>query len=281
MASLGELLQGDQFSKLKDLRDDLPTQEGANASSEAAAKSADYGNLFSKQMAQDAVDAQSIPGHTAEQSAETLAPKELPATLGERGLQTVEDAVPNATSKAGKVIELGSDAYKTLPGAAENTLPTVVEGGAGETAMSGLSGLLSKGIPLAGALSMLFSSTPTSTLADEMPGMRKGTPPPATPAPTDKDSTKAPISTQENRAPSASDEETPTEAREPSAPGQSLKDMLNSVFGSDLNDNALQEAQQHRNQLEKQALMGRAGKEIAAGISRGAYNPNYLSLIHI
>ncbi len=55
----------------------------------------------------------------------------------------------------------------------------------------------------------------------------------------------------------------------------SLKDMLNNIFGTDLSDSAIKEAQQHRNELERQALSNMAGEQIAAGLSRGAYKPTF------
>ena len=63
----------------------------------------------------------------------------------------------------------------------------------------------------------------------------------------------------------------------PNAPTNtsSPKDMLSSIFGGDLSDSAIKEAQAHRNDLEATSLMGRAGKEIAQGLSRGSYTPNY------
>lgn len=204
-------------------------------------------------------------------------------------LQVLKDQLPEGVAPAtDDTITLGSDAYRTLPGPegmlgqaesqlpalAEKAAPAGAEAGMGEAALSGLGSLLSKGMPITAAIATLLNSTPTSTLADDMPGMRGG----KTPPPSDKDVSKKPIPTQAARSVAADDEdedETPTEARQPKPTGQSMKDMLSGLFGSDLGDDALKEAQQHRNQLEQVALAGRAGKEINAGLSRGAYNPNY------
>lgn len=85
MADISELLSHsnpEQYKKLLDLRDQVRMSQGENAAnaSKAAAES-DYGNLFSKQLSQDAVDAQSLPGKSAADSAkvfESAPPAEIP-----------------------------------------------------------------------------------------------------------------------------------------------------------------------------------------------------------
>lgn len=61
----------------------------------------------------------------------------------------------------------------------------------------------------------------------------------------------------------------------PADPQDYMKQLLASLYGGGISDSALKEAQQHRNEMERSALAGRAGKEIAAALSRGAYKPDY------
>jgi len=91
------------------------------------------GDALSKPHVEDLVKQQSLPGKSALQSAETLAPKELPVPASNVYNKAQQSALSKAAqaakgSVAEGVIELGKDEFKQLP-YLESNLPAVVNKG--------------------------------------------------------------------------------------------------------------------------------------------------------
>lgn len=156
----GQRASGDFDALNKPLAEDLVNQ--ASLPGKSAADSANilnqipeapptptnYDKIFGKQIAQDVVDQASKPSNvsSAEQSAEILAPKELPVVSGpssriSEALRKLGAASEGDTGDG--VITLGKNEYSNLPALIEKNLPAVIgdgaEGVAAGAAKAGLS----------------------------------------------------------------------------------------------------------------------------------------------
>jgi len=170
-ATLADALSPEQLANYKAMSYELPSQ-----SSGASSTLPDYNELMSKPYAQDIVNQNAMPRpSTAEQAAEVLAPKELPAVIGERGLaplagQGTAEAAAEASSNLPAVIpEASSNLPAVIPEASSNlpaVLPEAASAASEGSIMRAAGALASKlGLPLTVAYEML-KSTPGAPEGD-------------------------------------------------------------------------------------------------------------------
>jgi len=283
MADISELLNStdpDTLRKLLALRDQLGGQDAYNAVNSSSlpteattnpATASDYSQLFAKQHAQDLVDAQSIPGKSAADSASVLVPN--PPGTAEQAEANMADA---AKSGAGDV------ASESAPAAEE-----LATAGAADTGAS----ILGKALGPAAALAGLYGGQTAPSSLDEID--------PKNPPPTIKDQSDwtgsagiepHDIITSENAGLPTdveSDEEAaptpvksgpgPASAGAPAdtGPKDYLGDMLSKLYGPGNDAKALAQAQQNRNIMQFANNTAMSQQMIAAAMSRGGFKPDY------
>ncbi len=316
---MDNLSQDDLNALLDSFGDSSPAlEEQLNLS-----KQAGIADTFAKPAVEDMVATQSFPGKTAIDSAEILAPKELPVPTSNVYSTKQLDAANKLTNAAkgsvgSEAIELGENQYKHLP--------AVIESGA-ESSPSMMGEMISKGsLPLS-VLYELLKGTPAGGSQDYPPNLPKmygpelqpksknqpkidignalinsygqdipfgfggvsrsnvgpilpseGSTPPKTPSSLspnnetedgeedDKESSGASIGMKSSSVrPGGLGTENAGEGKDKDY----LHDLINKVYGSDLQDDALKSAQAQAQQNRSNALLSKAGSQMGQAFARG------------
>lgn len=306
-ANLSEMLNGsdpEALQKLLALRDQLnatpstlPTQATPDPSAPVA-QAEDYGQLFGKQTAQDLVDAQSIPGKSAADSAQILA-QANPAEAAEANMTGAAAEAAPETGAAADVA--GSAAGDAVAGGASKALGPIgallglYGGEAGAAGLDDTPGAKSSNEPDA----VPYGGMSDKQLADYI--KYKDTGPQATTGfnpnavvgpniPADMLRTRlAPVQT--DTTDDSDDNNTPTVGRIRSNPpttsttssqgnsgqGQSQQDALGALMAKlGIGDNAKLAAAQRQQSLGASlGISAGIGEKLAAALSRGNYKPDY------
>lgn len=305
MANLSELLQTqdpEALQKLLDLRDKIQYTRPSSKALESAAKVNDYSSIFSKQLAQDAVDLQSIPGRSAADSAKVFeSMPQVEASASEIAMPTLE-AAPSAS----KVITPVAEAVESVVPSVSKVSPaarSLFESGA-----EGLGRFARFGSKLAGPAALAYEalrSEPGHSDEQEMQEMAKLSYNPRSLQSVDPTAADGPslfsrvhdqIVKQKEMGnivgPPSSDEvvskpvpekksapkSAPAKSNEapktPEAQKDYMQDLLSKIYGKGLGDEDLQNAQDQRNQTQLFMNLSKAGNLVGQGLSRGTIKAN-------
>lgn len=297
---------------LDSLKDMFGEQSPALQEQLQSARGSALDQILSKPNVEDTVSQQSVPGYSAEDAAETLAPKELPVPTSEvyntKNLRGAAKLANAAEGEAGKgIIELGPDAYSTLPEVAESGgLPAVIEKGGlpaiiekmktlspeaaqdfaskfgGKLGAALRSALGGAGEDMLGPLALGYEA-----LRSPEAGGPQDYPPNLPTAQKDEKDNRnifdmvsnkyddlqakgrigdrpAPNLSSMVNAASQDGQPNPQDASK-----DPLKDLLAKIYGPDLTDDALKQAQQQRNTRQAAGDISKAGNTIASALAAG------------
>lgn len=226
-------------------------------------KQAGIGETLSKPMVEDLVSSQSIPGKSAAESAKTLLPESV-------------EALPEIGETTSKV--MGS-AANTPPLSRFYKIPESMEalGEAGSELSSGIPSFLSKAaLPLTAAYEFL---KPTSAGGPQdyppnLPGKQKFISPKtplvlAPPKNEEEDSEEPSDASIGMKSSSVRSGGLGTQNAGEGKDKDYLHDLINSVYGGDLGDDAIKSAQAQAQQNRSNALLSKAGSQMGQAFAYG------------